>query len=364
MFHKMRFLSICLLATLCFSGCEKESLPDEIYGKEEWPTDQNVFVAGFENNPDEKPVARLWKNGKMVNLAGSTGKVVRASEEVITSEARSVFVSGNDVYVAGYDIIAGEREGERTGRARLWKNGEVQELEAGTYYEQAAGIFVSGNDVYVLGVESLHPDPSARKWAYKYWKNGKAEVFAEGNSLDGVKSIFVSDGDIYVAGGYDKQAKLWKNGVEENLPGGDYSNSVFVSGSDVYVAGTGSSAAKFWKNGKAESLTNGTKDAHAFSVFVSGEDVYIAGFEGDEARLWKNGVVQEIADDKDARVFFSVFVSNEDVYTSGYTEVVEPIAGSSLKYGYMKATLWRNGKKLNLRTESKNNSRGTSIFVK
>ena len=117
MFNKMSILTISLLVTLFFSGCGKESLPDNNHEEEtgKWPTGQNVFVAGFENIEDEKPVARLWKNGKMVDLAGSTGSGVRSAGDVINSVARSVFVSGNDVYVAGYDII----EGEEIGRAHV-----------------------------------------------------------------------------------------------------------------------------------------------------------------------------------------------------------------------------------------------------
>lgn len=177
-----------------------------------------------------------------------------------------------------------------------------------------------------------------------------------------VSTIFVSDGDVYVAGGYSNQAKLWKNGTEVNLNGGTFANSVFVSDGDVYAAGCGASSAKLWKNGAEVNLNSGTE---AYSVYVSGNDVYVAGRYGFEAaRLWKNGIVQHITDDKDAKVFFSVFVSNENVYTSGYVSIIEPIQGSSISIGYSKATLWKNGKILDLHTEGKNNSSAVSIFVK
>ena len=113
-----------------------------------------------------------------------------------------------------------------------------------------------------------------------------------------------------------------------------------------------------------EKLTNGNNSSRAYTVYVSGDDVYAAGVEDNKARLWKNGIVQNIADDKDAIVFFSVFVSNGDVYTSGYVTVEGKTEGNLLIPGYLKATLWRNGKKLNLTTEGKNNSQAMSIFVK
>jgi hypothetical protein len=375
MHSKLKLLSIYLLfAALIFTGCDPKAdpLPEETDG--ECPAGQNVYTAGFEEIQGNS-VARFWKNGEMQNLAGSSDNTLRSTGTVNTM-ARSVYVSGDDVYVAGYTVtISGDNwyfDGneivtngdEETAQARLWKNGEIQPLESGTYSDEALSVFVSGSDVYVLGSESLYPVSFRMgRWAYKYWKNGKAEIFAEGFARDGVKSIFVSDGNIYVAGGYGNQAKLWKNGLEENLVGGTGANSVLVSAGNVYVAGAGSSGAILWKNGKAENLTNGT---NAFSVYVSGNDVYVAGSDGSssKARLWKNGIIQEVADDDDAIMFLSVFVKENDVYLSGYVQAIEPIQGSPLSIGYLKATLWKNGKILNLKTEGKNNSRALSVFVK
>jgi hypothetical protein len=239
--NKAKLSRISLLfAALLFWGCgsKDDILPDE---QEEWPVGQNVYVAGFENVTKLNSVARLWKNGGVQNLTGnifrSTGAITDSEvrSRVIRSEAHSVFVSGNDVYVAGYDVIVSgdnwtvngdeviTNGDEVSTKARLWKNGEMQNLAQGTFSERAMSVFVSDNDVYVLGGESLQPALSTSgRWAYKYWKSGEAKIFAEGNSHEGVKSIFVSNKDIYIAGGYGNQAKLWKNGVEENLPDGTY----------------------------------------------------------------------------------------------------------------------------------------------
>jgi len=134
------------------------------------------------------------------------------------------------------------------------------------------------------------------------------------------------------------RARLWKNGEKETLTdesSNSCANSVFVSGKDVYVAGysrylIGNSdvpVAKLWKNGKAQKLTNGTKNAEAFSVCVSGNDVYVAGYVK---------VIEEL----------------------------EPGSGG-LPYsiGYFKATLWKNGKKLDLKV-GKADSQAISVFVK
>ena len=378
MINKVKISNLYLLiATLLLCGCKSKE-DDLINEQEEWPVGQNVYVAGFESLHDNN-VARLWKNGNIQNLSGNAGTSFRA-DGVVSSIARSVFVSGDDVYVAGYDVISNETE--VIARARLWKNGIMQNLPNGVFSDEAISVFVSGNDVYVLGREALDPKPFPSSWAFKVWKNGKAEIFAEGNSQWQVNSLFVSNGNVYVAGCGTKtfgssnvqQAKLWKNGVAEDISSETiYScaNSVFVSGNDIYVSGFvyeqsgNNTIARLWKNGKAENLTNGTKSAKAYSVYISGNDLYVSGHDGDDARLWKNGIVQPIVDTNDARVFLSVFVKDNDVYTSGYVEAVQDVEKGNLPIHYFQATLWKNGKKLKLKTEGKyNNSRALSVFVK
>jgi hypothetical protein len=62
-------------------------------------------------------VAIYWKNGVPVMLAKGT----------IPSVANSVFVVGNDVYVAGYQWTPGGKL-----IATYWKNGELVKLTDGT----------------------------------------------------------------------------------------------------------------------------------------------------------------------------------------------------------------------------------------
>jgi hypothetical protein len=399
MFNKVRLSVVCLLiGAALFTGCrdnpDENNPPDD---PEEWTDGQNVYVTGFET-VQKNSVARLWKNGTVQNLAGSSGSLLRSTSTsaVISSEARSVFVSGDDVYVAGWDVIVtgdkwiesgGEiitNGDEVIGRARLWKNGEMQNLSSGTFSDQAFSVFVSDDDVYVLGREALQPAPFPSSWAFKVWKNGEVEIIAEGTSDCQVNSIFVSDGKVYVAGRRRTpsglQATLWINGKPEDLvcePSNSCANFVFVLDGNVYVAGNGSysyamqgnstliaPAALLWKNGKVEKLTDSPQNADAFSVYVSDDgDVYVAGYEGDNAKLWKNGIVQNIPDD--ARMYRSVFVKDNDVYTAGYVEAIQEVEPGSgiIPYHYLKATLWKNGKKLNLKV-GQSNSWAFSVFVK
>ena len=171
-------------------------------------------------------------------------------------------------YVAG---VAGEIDGVAT----LWKNGAAQTLS--TQYSIAYSVYVSGSDVYVAGFED--PDGAYGSGDNKratLWKNGVAQTLSEQKST--TRSVYVSGSDVYVAGGvkddrYDNLLKtaLWKNGVAQTFDrtSTEVANSVYVSGTDVYV--TDGDAARYWKNGIRQTLNtngSGTNQIKALSIFV------------------------------------------------------------------------------------------------
>jgi hypothetical protein len=288
-------------------------------------------------------------NGNKINTEGGGYS--------ISTSAQSVFVSGNDVYVAGYE------NGREDGSLRFWKNGVEQSFPDDSRWGEANSIYILGNDIYVTGS--------------KTWKNGEVlyEDYGYGNS------IFVSGGDVYVAGRREHGAVLWKNGIAEELSGAEgggdaMANSVFVSDNDVYVAGwkgffhdngTAYLIAILWKNGEEIELTAGNKEAEANSVFVSGNDVYVAGYEntyvstvdeetgrigtphGTFAVLWKNGVPQYLTDGVEQAWANSVYVFGSDVYVAGFENGV--------------AKLWKNGVEQELVTKGRSSS-AYSVFVK
>lgn len=79
----------------------------------------------------------------------------------------------------------------------------------------------------------------------------------------------------------------------------DVAPTVYVAG-EQNVPGSGLVVAKLWKNGVADDLSNGTTNATTTSVFVSGSDVYVTGNEATStainAKLWKNGVAESLSD--------------------------------------------------------------------
>ena len=123
--------------------------------------------------------------------------------------------------------------------------------------------------------------------------------------------------DVYVVGyEYNRNndrfvAKLWKNGIIQNLTDGTNSanaNSVYVSNNDVYVAGENGNKAVLWKNGIAQNLTDGTNDAEAYSVYVYNNDVYVAGTDSGKAVLWKNGVARNLTNGTNSGEAYCVLV--------------------------------------------------------
>jgi hypothetical protein len=300
--------------------------------------DNDVWVSG-KSMPTQNSMrqTKLWKNGKEQTFP------IQATDIV------SVYVSGNDVYMAGKEeSVLGPNI------AALWKNGEKQKLinrwengaEVDCYFAYANLVFVSGNDVYVVG-------QSKNTGEVAFSQDGKTAYLLKKDAVTREGNAVAQDGKIVI--------ELWKNGVKQQISDGTndaFVTSLYVSGNDVYIVGNEKSAAKIWKNGEAQKLSNGIESS-ANSVFVSGNDVYVAGYEqnvGERAVavLWKNGEAQKLTDGKFFAEANSVFVSGSDVYVVGYE-------GTKDEKFY--AMLWKNGKAKKL-TKAQTRANAYAVFVK
>jgi hypothetical protein len=126
----------------------------------------DVYATGYTYIPDTiglTPIVQVpvyWKNGIKTILQSNN----------YSSYTSSIAVKGNDVYVAGY-IYNGNwntpiMQDYRLPHATLWKNGIPQTLSQTAESSSTTNIALSGNDVYVGGYEG--PDSVATL----YWKNG------------------------------------------------------------------------------------------------------------------------------------------------------------------------------------------------
>jgi hypothetical protein len=154
---------------------------------------------------------------------------------------------------------------------KYWKNGIPIVLTHTPDYGSSRSIFISNNDVYVAGnAAKFKAQPKAT-----YWKNSHPVTVSQSSDWSTLNGIFVSCNDVYVAG-YENGPTYWKNGHSVHLSHNGTLFGICVSGSDLFLAGyepTGLNnyfyVAKYWKNGHPVNLTNGLNDAIAYSIFVT-----------------------------------------------------------------------------------------------
>jgi TolB-like protein len=211
------------------------------------------------------------------------------------SNARSVFVSGDDVYVAG----------EVRNRATLWKNGVPQTLSRKRSVVRY--LYVDENDVYVAGRDGHD---------YTLWKNGVPQRLGRPFYSPVVR---VFNGDVYVL--YKSAFALYihKNGTlvtKIDAPGVNYFNlhndNLYVLGDDVYVFAIrwidiGRFITYIYKNG----VFQYSIDGFASSIAVNENHVYVLTSPG---ILWRDNERFALSDPGHQRLF----VLGHDVYTAGY----------------------------------------------
>lgn len=190
----------------------------------------DVYVAGGshgyqEGNPASYQFAGYWKNGTLVNL--SAGLIDTTQETapnflVAYPNTTSIYVSGNDVYVAGIEY------GQFGNQALYWKDGVASYLQSdGALFTTANGIFVSGSDVYVAGSATINGKLSAI-----CWKNGVPSTLSSANGNSGANAVCVLDTNVYVAG-YEVNndtayVTYWMNGVPVHLATNGEANAIYV----------------------------------------------------------------------------------------------------------------------------------------
>jgi hypothetical protein len=90
------------------------------------PDAPDVYAAGYESN-GSKTVAKVWKNGAATSLTDGTK----------AADAKAMYVSGSDVYVAGNEVNS-----SGNAVAKVWKNGVATSLTDGTYTARVRSLFV------------------------------------------------------------------------------------------------------------------------------------------------------------------------------------------------------------------------------
>ncbi|OOG18786.1 hypothetical protein BWD42_02155 [Sphingobacterium sp. CZ-UAM] len=109
----------------------------------------NAYAVGI----TQSERAAYWKNGHTEILSSIAGC------------ATCIAVSGNDIYVAGFDDSNGNGYAENGDVGKCWKNGQLLADLKGTdfYRYRPTSMAVSGNDVYIVGQTYFGPSSSGTK---------------------------------------------------------------------------------------------------------------------------------------------------------------------------------------------------------
>lgn len=245
----------------------------------------DIYMTGYENQPSTWR-CHVWKNGQHLYALGDT-----------YSFGNAIGIQGSNVVVAG----GAYQTSPRSFYAMLWTNQTASPgvLASGSGTTDATSVQVAGNDIYVGGNENN---------TARIWKNGISLPLSNANGCT-LKAIYVRGTDVFAAGYTDGTVlRYWKNGVptDISIPAGSsaFIDGMTVSNDDVYLAGwesNGSMAvAKYWKNGAGVPLGDGIRLSRAHAITVSGTDIYVAGeMQGpgtfsEFATVWKNGVASTI----------------------------------------------------------------------
>lgn len=177
--------------------------------------------------------------------------------------------------------------------ACYWKNQEKLSLENGVSaagQSEATSIYVVGDNVYVGGFYEA-PGPVTKAC---YWINGKLQDDIQldnpGNPSR-AESIFVINGAVFMAGNENNEACYWIDNIKYHLsvptPTNPFrANSIYVvqdssSKYRIYIAGTHRPGAQdeacYWSNGGENFISSGIAGSEAHSIFVYGDKIYTAG---------------------------------------------------------------------------------------
>jgi uncharacterized protein (TIGR03437 family) len=197
----------------------------------------------------------VWKNGVQSKL--STTSLANIGGTGTSSYlGNAIAVDNGNVYVAGSQQFSNTT----ISKATYWKNGTPIDLTDGITSGSAwaTAVYISGVDVYVAGFEAITASNGGIiNKAPRLWKNGVSVPLATpGNSLfNSISCILVSGNNVYVGGQYNGAAAVWKNGVMINVPSyalAEQISSMFLyNNTDLYITGASSASGNncYWKNG-------------------------------------------------------------------------------------------------------------------
>ena len=315
----------------------------------------DVYIAGYTSGTavNWRFAATYWKNGVPVYLSSGINE----------AKAVQIAVSGNDVYVVGYENTAPSAPNKK--RAVVWKNGIPTYLTSGINSEaEARDIKIVGNDVYIAGYEE---ETSTWRKKAKIWVNGvgnyiagdETESYATGIGLIGSKPCITGMIIHPITGG--KTATCWVDNSQVELfprTQQSYVMDMVVSGETIYMTGNrnnGMFVNKIMKNGTLVNLPAPTTGGMGFATAVAGDgnDVYVAAYVNSKPGYWKN---QTSYNAGPRGTPYDIRVVNGDVYLCGFSS---PATSSEIL-----PTMWLNNSQVILGYQDAFENMANGIYIK
>lgn len=224
----------------------------QIYIKDVCIDHSDIYLVGeavtIENG---KRTYNIWKNGELLSTL-STNR-----PDLDVSGISAICVNQGNIYMAGTVVWKDKSQGRRD-QVAVWKNGELTHVfsEGASNLTEAVSIVVHNDDVYVAGRGAI----SGYNANVLVWKNGTL-VYTSPERGSAVKMI-EDGGSIYLLGSYPRKPtqlfvlKDFKPLFEIAEKESCEAYSMAIHSGDVYVvgglvkAGETPKLGKVWKNGK------------------------------------------------------------------------------------------------------------------
>ncbi|HMR93338.1 MAG TPA: hypothetical protein PKC69_13530 [Chitinophagaceae bacterium] len=317
-----------------------------------------LLAAGCKRNKGELPsgsAVEVHVLGEEDGAAGTDNvQWINGDKKIFQAGFRPVCIRnfGNDIYVLGwlYDVT------DEKNKIAYFKNDILHKMETtastGGVSYQPEDIFISGNDIYIAGVK--HTGSAAINGYFKNAQWNELKIPPGYNSLY-IRAVAVADGNVHIAGtgfpsgGSNARPVYWKNttgvSILSALPGYAAASDIKVVAGKVYISGrNGGDKACYWTDGVRTDLplAANMETSGAEAILVQGADVLIAGWQQDADRdeiacYWKNGqspVIMSVPAGSSVLNVTGMAADGTDVYLSG-----EYYTGSSNE----KACYWKNG---------------------
>jgi hypothetical protein len=255
--------------------------------KSVYVTNKAVYVLGIE---DRKPV--VWINEVPMYLDAYPNTDFELTDLKVVNNTIYVLGSENNLLNSVHNV-------------KIWINGKSQIIGNPSKNSRAFSLFVKGNDIYVAGYEN---DDQLNNSYAVLWKNNRPIYLNQPNSiLSQANSVFVDDNNNVFVVGSKREPRtltgtlfLWKNGLFTNITNGAthaYPDGVYSDATNTYIIGIednlyGHNIPAIWKGSIKTSLDSTV--GYVTSLFKKDNDIYISGGNPGTAVYWKNEILTSL----------------------------------------------------------------------